>query len=89
MPRVTFTPNLARHVNCPPMDVEGATVREALDAVFARNERVRGYVLDDQGHLRRHMALFVDGVLVTDRTALADPVGPAANIYVMQALSGG
>jgi sulfur carrier protein ThiS len=89
MPRVTFTPNLARHVSCPPMEVEGTTVRAALEAVFARNDRMRGYVLDDQGHLRRHMAVFVDGELVKDRTALSDPVSPGAGIYVMQALSGG
>jgi hypothetical protein len=35
------------------------------------------------------MAVFVDGELIDDREHLGDPVGPEAEIYVMQALSGG
>jgi sulfur-carrier protein len=69
--------------------VEGDSVRAALDAVFARNPRLRGYVLDDQGALRRHMMVFVDGQQIQDRERLSDPVRPASEIYVMQALSGG
>lgn len=89
MPRVSFTQNLQRHVACPPADVPGATVREALDAAFAANPQVRGYVLDDQGELRRHMAVFVDGEMLRDRRGLSDAVGPRTEIHVMQALSGG
>jgi molybdopterin synthase sulfur carrier subunit len=89
MPRVVFTQNLQRHVACPPTAAEGATVRELLDAVFAVNPKARGYVLDDQGELRHHMVIFVDGEMVRDRAGLTDPVGPRTEVYVMQALSGG
>jgi molybdopterin converting factor small subunit len=89
MPRVTFTPNLQRHIACPAVEVEGATVREALEAAFAGNQRARSYVLDDQAGLRKHMAVFVDGAQVRDRAGLTDPVSDGAEIYVMQALSGG
>ncbi len=89
MPTVTFTPNLARHVNCPTGTVEAATVREALEHVFALNETVRGYVLDDQGALRRHMSVFIDQRHVKDRVGLSDPVRADSRIYVAQALSGG
>jgi molybdopterin synthase sulfur carrier subunit len=89
MAEVVFTPNLRRHVECPTTAVAGTTVREVLDAVFADNPRLRGYVLDDQGVLRRHMIVFVDGQQVSDRVALADPVKPTSEVYVMQALSGG
>lgn len=89
MPRVVFTQNIQRHVACPETTVPGRTVREALEAVFSENQQARGYVLDDQGALRRHMAVFVDGILVRDRTTLTDPVGPAGTIHVFQALSGG
>jgi len=89
MPRVVFTPNLQRHVACPETSAPGRTVREILDAVFAANPRARGYVLDDQGELRRHMTIFVDGELVRDRARLSDPVAPDGEVYVMQALSGG
>lgn len=89
MVRVTFTENIQRHVTCPPCEVKGQTVREVLEAVFADNDVARGYVLDDRGALRRHMIVFVDGQPVQDRTALTDPVMDAAEVYVMQALSGG
>lgn len=89
MARVTFTANLERHLACPPVEAAGATVREVLDRVFAENEPARGYVLDDQAALRKHMAIFVDGFLVRDRAGLSDPVRDDSEIYVMQALSGG
>ncbi|MBX3156221.1 MAG: MoaD/ThiS family protein [Deltaproteobacteria bacterium] len=89
MATVVFTPNLSRHVECPTEIVDGATVRAVLDAVFAANPRLRGYVLDDQGALRKHMSVFVDGQQIADRAHLSDPVRPASEIYVMQALSGG
>ena len=89
MARVVFTPNLQRHVACPATDAPGRTVREVLDAVFAGNPQARGYVLDDQAALRRHMAIFVDGAPLRDRTRLSDAVTDNSQIYVMQALSGG
>ena len=89
MPRVVFTPNLQRHVACPPVDAPGATVREVLEHVFAANERARGYVLDDQGELRPNMVIFVDGTQMKDREGLSDLVAPGGEVYVMQALSGG
>jgi molybdopterin converting factor small subunit len=89
MPEVAFTSAMQRHVECPAERVQGATVRDALDAYFARHRAVRTYVLDEQGLLRHHVVVFVDGVQVRDRAALAEPVADGAEIYVMQALSGG
>lgn len=86
---VVFTKNLQRHVPCPPTEEPGHTVREVLDHVFAANPRLRGYVVDERGALRKHMSIFVDGELIRDRTTLGDTVGPQSEIYVMQALSGG
>lgn len=89
MVKVVFTPNIQRHVGCPEMTVTGRTVREALDSVFAANPQARGYVLDDQSALRKHMTVFIDGKLINDRTGLGDGVGETSTIYVFQALSGG
>ena len=89
MATVSFTPNLKRHVACPVAEAPGATVREVLDRVFADNPQLRGYVLDDQAGLRRHMSVFVDGQQVKDRAGLSDAVAPDAAIFVAQALSGG
>ena len=89
MARVTFTQNLQRHVQCPPTEAAGVTVREVLERVFAQNERARGYVLDDQGAARKHVVVFVDGEQIRDREHLRDSVRPNSEIYIMQALSGG
>lgn len=89
MARIRFTPHLQRHVDSPPCEVAGATVGEILDAVFADNPRLRGYLLDDQGHVREHLSIFIDDEAVTDREGLTDPVPEDAEIFVLQALSGG
>ena len=89
MVKVVFTPNIQRHVACPPSDARGATVREVLDYVFAANPQARSYVLDDQAALRKHMNIFIDGRAITDRINLSDPVVTASKVSVYQALSGG
>ena len=89
MPSVRFTRNIQRHVECPTLDVEGATLGEVLNAYFASNERARGYVLDDRGKLRKHMAAFIDGRQVDDRDTLSDEVPEGAVVDIVQSLSGG
>ncbi len=89
MARIVFTQNLKRHVDCPEMQVDGATVREALDVVFRSQDMLRGYVVDDQGALRKHMGIIVDGRALSDRATQSDPISPQSTIYVLQALSGG
>lgn len=89
MPVVYFTQNLVRHVECHHVDVTGDTLKSVLGQVFAQFPRARTYVLDDQGALRKHMVIFVDGKQAVDRTNLTDPVYQSSQIYIMQALSGG
>ncbi len=89
MATVVFTQNLQRHVEQGATDVAGATVREVLEHVFTANPRLRGYVVDERGVLRKHMVIFIDGKQITERERLSDEVGPRSEVYVMQALSGG
>lgn len=89
MPTVTFTRALERFLPAPSIEVAGESVATALAAVFADRPVLRGYVLDDQGALRKHVAVYINGQAVVDRVRLADAVGPKDEIYVFQALSGG
>lgn len=89
MPTVRFTRNIQRHVTCPTEAVGGATLGAALESYFAAHRDARGYVLDDRGHLRQHMAAFIDGRQIEDRAGLSDPVTTDAVIDIVQALSGG
>jgi len=89
MPRVEFTPNLANQTHAPTCDVAGATVAEVLQAVFDQAPKLRSYVLDDQGAVRTHVVIFVDGTAIRDRARLSDALRPDSEVFVMQALSGG
>ena len=89
MPRLSFTKNLQRHVACPAASVDGATVREAMDAYFSAVPRARDYVLDEQGAVRKHMVLFINGDQLEDRQGLSDALKSSDEVHVMQALSGG
>ena len=89
MPRISFTRAFERFLPAPAASVEGATLGEALAAVFTSRPALRGYVLDDQGALRQHVIVYVNGRPASDRVRLSDRVGPGDEIQVFQALSGG
>ena len=71
MIEIVFARAFRRHVDCPDGRVvplgEPPTARSALDGYFELYPAVRSYVLDDAGAVRKHVAVFVDGDLVTDR----------------------
>lgn len=89
MPIVAFTPNLRRYLDCGDVEVPPGTLAEALERVFARNPKLRSYIVDEQGRLRQHVAVFVGGELISDRLNLSDTVDEGQDVFVMQALSGG
>jgi molybdopterin synthase sulfur carrier subunit len=69
--------------------VAGSTVRETLQGAAQRYPRLLGYVLDDQGCVRKHVAIFINGELQDRRAVLERAVGADEEIYILQALSGG
>lgn len=89
MAHVHFTSNLRRHVESSSMEGPGETVRELLEIVFAKNSRLQTYVLDDQGGVRKHMRILVDGLAIKDLEKLSDPIKKDSEVWIMQALSGG
>jgi sulfur-carrier protein len=89
MPRIVFTPQLRRFTETPEVDSAAGTLRAALDDAFAVNPRLRGYVLDDQGHVRPNVVIFIDGRRSVDRVALTEPLPAGCTVHVLQALSGG
>ena len=89
MPTLTFTPHLRQHLSCPDGVYPGATVAEVLERAFAAQPKLRGYVLDDQGRLRQHVTIFVNGEAIRDRARQTDAVRDSDEIFVFQALSGG
>jgi molybdopterin synthase sulfur carrier subunit len=89
MPLVEFAPALQRHVTCPPQQVKAATLGEAFDAAFEAAPGLRHYVLDEQRAIRKHVAVFVNARMITDRSRLDVPLAPEDRVMVIQALTGG
>ena len=89
MARIVFTPQLRRFVEAPEFETDASTLREGLDAAFAGHPRLRGYILDEQGHLRPNVVIFVDGRRLREMRRLADPLSATSVVHVLQALSGG
>jgi sulfur-carrier protein len=89
MAEVHFTSWLRQVVPDGPLQAQGATVGDALGALFSERPHVRGYVLDDQGRLRKHVCIFADGVRLPHQAALSQNIRANSTLYVMQALSGG
>ena len=71
--------NLAEH------DLPGATVGDVLRELETRYPTVRGWILDDRGRVRPHVAVFVNG----DRTGEDAPVTPVDVVHVLPSISGG
>lgn len=65
--------------------VAGETVREAISALFAKEPGLRTHLVDEQGEIRPHVSVFVDGV----QASMDTPVRPGADIRVLHAVSGG
>ncbi|HET7845569.1 MAG TPA: hypothetical protein VFL14_15535 [Xanthomonadales bacterium] len=96
MARVVLGPALARWLDGGSaaageraIEVDAATIADALARVFDAHPALRGYVVDEHGAIRHHLALFVDGTALRDKRALDRAIAPHAEVWVMQALSGG
>ncbi|MBN3818163.1 MoaD/ThiS family protein [Paraburkholderia sp. Se-20369] len=89
MAHLLFAASIQRHVATPEREIDARTLGDALETVFTAQPGLRGYILDDQGALRKHLAVFVDGQPVRDRQHLSDALGDESRVYVVQALSGG
>lgn len=87
MPQIRFTPQLRRFVaELPELQAEAGVLCALLEAAFAQQPQLRGYVLDDQGEIRPNVAIFVDGIRTLD---LQQQLTPHSQVAVLQALSGG
>jgi molybdopterin synthase sulfur carrier subunit len=84
-----LSPGAARDVGEVVLECDGERLDAVLERVFVAHPNLRGFVLDERGAVRHHVAIFVDGDAVRDKARLQQPVRPGSEVYVMQALSGG
>ena len=67
------------------VEVTGSSVAEALRDLERAHPGLKGWVLDEQGEIRRHVNVFVDG----ERAALDASLSPDSELNIIQAISGG
>lgn len=93
MSRVKFTRHLVRFFpelnDQLSFEIEGATVLELLKNLDKQFPGLSDYIVDEHGRLRKHVNIFINKSMITDREQLSDVVTPADEIYIFQALSGG
>lgn len=90
MVKVEFAASLRRHVPCAPQSVAPGSLRTVLDAALdAAPPELRHYVLDDQGHIRKHVAVFINQTMVLNRQKLDQTLASGDTVLVIQALTGG
>lgn len=90
MVNVEFAASLRRHVHCEPQRVAPGSLRTVLDsALAAAPSELRHYVLDDQGHIRKHVAVFINQTMVLNRQKLDQTLSSGDTVLVIQALTGG
>lgn len=91
MPQVKLTAHLKKFFpdSRRSVTIEATTVREVVAELNAQFPGLGDYIVDEQGRLRRHVNIFVDGMMIKDRVTLGDVVGAESQLYIVQALSGG
>jgi sulfur-carrier protein len=68
--------------------VEGATVAEVLDALYARFAELKARIADDDG-LRRFVNVYVGGEDIRFLQGLETPVAEGAEVTILPAVAGG
>lgn len=91
MPNVHFTTHLQRFFPTleQGLEADGQTVADVVRSLEQQHPGFAAYVVDERGALRKHVNIFVDEELVTDRERLSDVVGQQTRVFIFQALSGG
>jgi molybdopterin synthase sulfur carrier subunit len=65
------------------------TVADALGELWNRRIALRDRVLTEQGIVRQHVNIFVNGQSVKRGSGLTTPLSDGSEIYILPAVSGG
>jgi sulfur-carrier protein len=71
------------------LEVAGTTVGKVLAALGQAHPGVGQRVLDEQGTLRRHVNVFVNGESIRYLDGVETAVGDADEVWILPAVSGG
>ena len=89
MVTVNFASSLQRHKPCPAQQVGAGSLAQVLGEAMQAEPGLDRYVLDDQGHIRKHVAVFVNKDMHLPRHNLTRLVAAGDTVLVIQCLTGG
>ena len=71
------------------LDIDGASIREVVDALVAAHPALRGQLLTDEGELNRFVNVYVNGQDVRYLSGLETPVAASDEVRLLPAMAGG
>ena len=87
---VRFPPHLRRFIDVPEeVDIHSNSLPDLLSQIESRFPGSSAYITHENGQLRQHVNIFLDGKVVVDRKNLSDDLSGVTEVVIMQALSGG
>lgn len=90
MPTIEFTDILRRFFPAlEPVQADDGSLYEIVTSLEERYPGLRNYLLDDQGNVRKHVAVAVNGTFIREKKARDIPLTAADRVLILQALSGG
>lgn len=90
MPKINFTSALKRFFpGIGETRIKAKNLPELLDKLEKTYPGIKDYIVEEDGSLRQHINIFVEGQLIVDRTFLSDQIQEEDEILIFQALSGG
>ena len=87
--KVTLTANLQKYFPRAKFEIEASSVKQVLEKMDEERPLFSRYVLEDNGAIRKHVNIFVDGEVVRDKSHVNIALKSGAQVHIMQALSGG
>lgn len=70
-------------------EVSAATVAELVQRLEEQYPGLAGYLVHEDGSLRKHVNIFIGERFIRDRRRLSDAIPVGESVHIMQALSGG
>lgn len=71
------------------VDGSASSVAGALDLLWSTCPAIRDRILTEQGEVRRHVNVFVNGANIRDSGGLPAPISDGAEVMIIAAVSGG
>jgi len=71
------------------VDSAPATVRDLLYELWRGHPALQDRIVDEQGEVRQHINIFVDGDAIRHTSGMDTPVAKNAEVLIVPAVSGG